>query len=523
MPMMKNVLGLDLGSHSIKAVELRQTLRGLEPGQLRVQPRNEGEPLAESIHHLAKLHHLPSEHVVCALPGDRISNRRLEFPFRDKKKLSQAVPFEVEGEIPFALDDVIVDWQLTSGDRNHGVVTATVAQREDVSRFLAEIDESGLPPRILEAEGLALANLLSIFDLPDTGIIVDIGHRKTTLCLVIDRQPIAARTIPAAGGALTRALAQDLGTSLEEAEERKCDQGLFDANGSAISPGAQGVLDRIAREILRTFESHEHAWGGGLAEAAAGLTLVGGSARLPGLESFFASRLGVPVRCLSAPDGEEHAALVAGGDPVLFGPAIALALRATARTVTKMNFRQDEFTYRTDLTQLFRGEMRPTAIMAAIVFLLFAASTTTSIALESRKAGVLERQAGQLYQEIFPGAEAPERPMAALSQAVGAARERADFLGLYQGNQSALDLMNTLSERVPKDLNVRFEEVNIDRKVVRIKVGAENYEAMDRLENRLKSAPPFEQADVSGQAKRLKDGSVTFSVSVPLEAEETDR
>ena len=39
MPIMKNVLGLDLGSHSIKGVELRQTLRGLEPVQLRLHPR----------------------------------------------------------------------------------------------------------------------------------------------------------------------------------------------------------------------------------------------------------------------------------------------------------------------------------------------------------------------------------------------------------------------------------------------------------------------------------------------------
>ena len=113
--------------------------------------------------------------------------------------------------------------------------------------------------------------------------------------------------------------------------------------------------------------------------------------------------------------------------------------------------------------------------------------------------------------------------MAALTQAVDSARDRADFLGLYQGNHSALDLMSELSGRVPKDLNVRFEEINIDRKVIRIKVTAENYEAMDRLENQLKAGPPFEGTDVSGQAKRLKDGSVSFSVSVPLERQENGR
>ena len=47
------------------------------------------------------MHQLSTEHVTCALPGDRISTRRLEFPFRDRKRLGQAVPFEIEAEIPF--------------------------------------------------------------------------------------------------------------------------------------------------------------------------------------------------------------------------------------------------------------------------------------------------------------------------------------------------------------------------------------------------------------------------------------
>ena len=184
---MKNVLGLDLGSHSIKAVELRQTLRGLEPVQLRLHPRVDSEVgLAEEVRRLVRLHHLPVEHVVCALAGDRLSSRRLEFPFRDRKKLRQAVPFEVEGEVPFAIEDVLVDWQIVGGERTQATVAAAIAQRKDITSLLAELAEANCEPRILEAEGFALANLASLFDLPGTRLVADIGHRKTTLCLLTD-------------------------------------------------------------------------------------------------------------------------------------------------------------------------------------------------------------------------------------------------------------------------------------------------------------------------------------------------
>ncbi len=94
MPIIRNALGLDIGSHAVKAVELRQTLRSLEPSQLRVQPRGDPDaPLPELLHRFVRLHGLSTDHITCAISGDRISTRRLELPFRDRKRLAAAVPF----------------------------------------------------------------------------------------------------------------------------------------------------------------------------------------------------------------------------------------------------------------------------------------------------------------------------------------------------------------------------------------------------------------------------------------------
>jgi len=190
MPMMKNVLGLDLGSHGVKAVELRQSLSGTEPAQMRSQPAPTADlPPGEELRRFVELHALPLDHVVCAISGDRVTHRRLEFPFRDRKRLRAAVPFAVEGEIPLPLDSVFIDWELVGGDRGRAELATTVVQRQEVVRLLEDLSLWGCDPRIVEAEGLALANLASVFDLPGTRLIADLGHRKSVFCLLVEGRP----------------------------------------------------------------------------------------------------------------------------------------------------------------------------------------------------------------------------------------------------------------------------------------------------------------------------------------------
>ena len=96
------------------------------------------------------MHNLPTNQVACALPATRLSTRRLEFPFSDTRRLGQAIPFEIEAETPFALDDIFVDWNLLAGDRNQGSVAATLAKRSHVAETLAGLQSAGCDAHILE-------------------------------------------------------------------------------------------------------------------------------------------------------------------------------------------------------------------------------------------------------------------------------------------------------------------------------------------------------------------------------------
>ena len=176
--------------------------------------------------------------------------------------------------------------------------------------------------------------------------------------------------------------------------------------------------------------------------------------------------------------------------PILFASAIALALRGTAQARTELNFRQDEFAVRVDVGEMLRS-FRSTAWLAGVTVLLALAAFVTGIVVESRRAAALEEQVAQLYIDAFPDDPVPDDPIRALRQQVSQANEMSEFLGVYPGNLSALDLLTELSRLIPKDLKIGLEELSIDRQTVRMRVRGKSFQDADRLGEVLGTFPPF--------------------------------
>jgi general secretion pathway protein L len=513
--MSRGILGLDVGSYAVKAVELRQTLRTLEVVQLREAPLGGAGPtLPDRVRELVAVHRLPTQHVVCALPGDRVSSRPIEFPFRDRRRIEQAVAFEVEAQVPFDLEDIVIDWAELESDKTRTSLVATVSPRKEVALLLNTLRQAGVEPRVVEAEGFVLGNLVGLFDLPGRRILLDLGHRKSTLCLLRDGKPLAARSFPVAGRALSEAIAKDLGVEVEEAERFKHEEGIFGARAAQL-PAAQAVADRLARELVRSLGSLEPQLGGKPSEHLDGITLLGGTARLHRLDEYLARATGIPTSPLELPQGPAAASLVAGGDPLVFGPAAALALRGTTRATTHMNLRKHELAYKLDLRRVGR-ELRWTALLAVLAVLLFFAGAITSLRLAVGRAEALEAQVAALYSQAFPGQPVPADPATAMRNAIQQARQRAELLGVYRGNLSALDLLAEVSARVPEDLEVVFEELSIDGKVIRVRGRAPSFQNVDRLKAELAKTPLFARIQTSELQADSRRGGNTFSMTISL-------
>ena len=244
------------------------------------------------------------------------------------------------------------------------------------------------------------------------------------------------------------------------------------------------------------------------------ITLLGGSARLHRLDAYLAQRTGVATARLEVPPAAGGASVLAGGDPLLYTSALALALRGTFQARTRMNFRKEDLAWRRDLRATMGEEFRWTGRLAAAAGVLLALSLGTSIALQSRRAAQLQEIVSAEYVSAFPGQPVPANVMGSMRDALKSAHERADFLGVYGGHLSALDILTELSAHVPQDLDVVFEEVGIDPNVVRIRGYSKSFEAVEKLKAELAKVPGFSQVQVSEIQTDARRGGKSFSVTL---------
>jgi type II secretion system protein L len=307
---------------------------------------------------------------------------------------------------------------------------------------------------------------------------------------------------------------------VEQAERIKHEEGIFGDRAASL-PSAQAVADRLARELMRSLGSLEPQLGGKASEHLEGITLVGGTARLHRLDEYLSRATGIAVAPLELPHGPAAASLVAGGDPLVFGPAAALALRGTTRATTHMNLRKHELAYKLDLRRVGR-ELRWTALLAVLAVLLLAGRAITSHRLEVGRAEAMEAQVASLYASVFPGQPVPADPAAGMRQAIVEARQQAEVLGVYRGNLSALDLLAELSALVPEDLELVFEELSIDGKVIRVRGHTPSFQNVDRLRAELAKTPLFARIQTSELQADDRRGGNTFTMTISLAEGEAD-
>jgi Tfp pilus assembly protein PilN len=184
-----------------------------------------------------------------------------------------------------------------------------------------------------------------------------------------------------------------------------------------------------------------------------------------------------------------------------------------------MNLRQGELGPRIDYRQIGR-ELRPTLWLALGALLLGGLSVGTRLALDARRAEALEDQASALVAQALPNTRPGADPLATMQAAVQSAQRRADTLGVYRGNLSALDILTEISRRVPPDLDVVFEELSIDRQVIQFKGHSPSFGSVDALSGQLAQFGPFAEVTVGDITADARRGGQNFSVRISLSGDE---
>jgi general secretion pathway protein L len=510
----RNVVGLDIGSYSLKAVVARGGFGRLEVQRFIEHPLDDPDGpeassrIAEAISRFMADHSFSGMEVICSFPGLMASTRRLNFPFTDTKKIRSTVPFEVETQVPYEIEDLVLDYQLIEKGPGGAEVLVGLAQREALSGFLQMLEGAGVDPRILELDTTALANISPFLEGPGGfSFLIDVGHAKTCLCGLREGKLHSVRTIPIGGRALTQALMDDLGAPRGEAERRKHEEGLALARSGAAS--CARTLDRLVKEIDRTLTAPENT--GSVRPDR--IVLFGGSARMPGLVEHLQEALGVPTSPLTLKPDERFTWRPGPKALAVLPQALGLAVRGTVgASISRLNLRRDEFAYRRDLDPFLRKFM-PTAVVVAVLILLGVANVVINTMKNRSIAAQLDHRIEGVFRETRPDVKRIVDPLAQMRFSLDEMRRRSTALGLYGGNVTALDILREISTREPANLDVTLNLLSIDEERIRLHGSTRSFELVDRLESELEKVPFFSQVNI-GDVKAERDGGKSFNVTI---------
>jgi len=226
----------------------------------------------------------------------------MQLPRMKKEELEHAVRFEAENYVPHAIEKVYLDFQVVKPFHNHldhTDVLLAALPRTMVDSYLDVLERSGLTPRVLEIESLAISRALVLKETaPMPLLLVDFGATRTSFVVFSGYSLRFTASIPVSSSQLTKSIAQNLKLSEEQAEELKISFGLErqdDERGRAVFEALAVPLLNLVEQIkkhLTYYESHTiHQHLGINQQRIRRIIVSGGGANLRGFSKFLSKEL----------------------------------------------------------------------------------------------------------------------------------------------------------------------------------------------------------------------------------------
>ena len=338
-----SMIGLDIGSHSIKLIEMEKTATGMQllaagsmptpPKALSSPVQADAEALAYVIKQLVKETGAKTDEVNVALPESQVFTRVIDVPQLSTRELSSAIQWEAEQYIPLPLEQVNMDFSVIRDAKSTGTgkmeVLLVAAPKALIEKYMTLLELADLVPLSAETEIIASARSLtrSVANLKNV-MVISIGAQTTDMSILRGGLITFARSVSAGGDALTRGLAQNLDFSVVQAEEYKRTYGLQKGvlEGKlllAIEPIMGTIIAEIKRAIAFFGERYAN-------ERIEAILVSGGSAKLPGIVSYITEAVNIETQLANPWVGIQKDARfnVLNSEGTVFAVAVGLALRS---------------------------------------------------------------------------------------------------------------------------------------------------------------------------------------------------
>lgn len=342
---MSKLVGLDLGTDTIKVVELdtvnnssRLVAAAAGPSTskgLLSESQVDLDELSDTIRKVSSEAGITTREVNVALPESMVFTRVVDMPQMTEKELASAIQWEAEQYIPLPLSEVelrhvVLDTHMLKDNQTKMHVLLVAAPRKLIDKIQKVIQKTGLELVSLETESLSLLRAFLNPGQPTQSVtlFIDIGAKDTTVFVTKGESLAVTYVIPSGGLAFTRALAADLNIDQMQAEEYKKTYGLKqEIMAGKIGNAMKPLLDNLITELKRAVTYYQSQ--SGVSEQITKAVLIGGSAKMPGLSTYITESLGIQTEIgdpwTHVTDTQKLSSLSV--DPIIFAEAIGLAMQ----------------------------------------------------------------------------------------------------------------------------------------------------------------------------------------------------
>jgi type IV pilus assembly protein PilM len=309
----KSVAGLDIGSSSVKMVELEgkggsYNLAGLGFENLPDETIIDGQimelnTVSDVIQKVCANHNIKAERVVTGVSGHSVIIKNIVLPAMSDEELEESIDWHAEEHVPYDLADVSLDYQVTGRTSDSTQVLIAACKRERIDNVRQAIQLAGKEPAVIDVDTFALQNCYEMNYQPDESHVVtllNIGASTMNVNIVKGNRSLFSRDITIGGSQFTDVLQRSLGLSYQQAEAVK--RGVVNAadgvEEKAIEPLMSNVTEIVAMEIQKTFDFYR-ATTEDNQTVVQKILISGGGSKLQGLAMDLSARLELPVEVLN--------------------------------------------------------------------------------------------------------------------------------------------------------------------------------------------------------------------------------
>lgn len=318
----KDLIGVDIGSHSIKIVQLKGSskkwtlhkfgIASLEPGKTDLSDQEKIESQVGIIKSILTKEGISTKNTAASVSGNSVIVRYVKFPKLSVQELEKTIQYEAEPYIPFDIRDVNIGFHIlgdiTEDGQKKMETILVAAKKEVVQSRMDALLAAGLKPLIIDVDAFAIENAYEQFRSSgdnETVLFINIGASVTNMSIIDNGVSKVVRDVFISGNSFSKTIQRNLQCGIAEAEKLKSEHGLLisaEEKEKALSEDRKDALQistlmgPVARDLLGEVQrSLDFYLSQGSDRSVNKVLLSGGSSRLKNLDNYFSQELRLPV------------------------------------------------------------------------------------------------------------------------------------------------------------------------------------------------------------------------------------